>query len=233
VVIPLSAAAEDSVAAELQDAGSQRIFSAQDLQRIRAAVRAAEEQTRGEIVPMVVQNSGRYEACALLGGLFAMLTLAGLLMFERESWGSNYSSALILLGVLLAYVVGHAAGSLPAMLRLVTPDDRMDLQVRRRAEAAFYEHGLHKTREGSGILIMISLLERRVQILADHAIDEKVPPATWDTVVQQLLQAIKEGRAAEGLCRAIAQCGALLAEHFPARRGDNPDELRNDLVQGR
>jgi uncharacterized protein with PIN domain len=44
---------------------------------------------------------------------------------------------------------------------------------------------------------------------------------------------VDEDRATEGLCRAIAQCGALLAQHFPARPGDNPDELRNDLVQGR
>ncbi len=107
----------------------------------------------------------------------------------------------------------------------------MDLQVRRRAEAAFYEHGLHKTREASGILIMISQLEHRVQILADRAIDEKVPPKTWDAVVEQLVQATKEGRPTDGLCRAINQCGELLAVHFPARPGDNPDELGDDLVQ--
>ena len=208
-----------------------RMFSTQDRQKIRAAVDAAEKQTRGEIVPMVVPVSGRYEAAHLLGGLLALLTLACLLILERVGWGLSYSPPVVLLGVLAAYILGSLAGSLPVLLRLLTPDRQMDLQVRRRAEAAFYEHGLHKTREGSGILIMISLLERRVQILADRAIDEKVPPATWDAVVQQLVSAIKEGRPTDGLCRAIAQCGALLAEHFPARPGDNPDELSDDLVQ--
>jgi putative membrane protein len=208
------------------------MFSEQDRQKIRAAVQAAEKQTRGEIVPMVVPVSGHYDTPHLLGSLLALLTLAGLL-FEHDGWGASYSPPVILLAVLAAYSLGRAAGSLPVLIRLLTPNHRMDLQVRRRAQAAFYEHGLHKTREASGILIMISLLERRVQILADRAIDEKVPPATWDAVVHQLICAIKEGRPTEGLCRAITQCGALLAEHFPARPGDNPDELRDDLVQER
>jgi putative membrane protein len=209
------------------------MFSAQDLQKIHAAVQSAEKQTRGEIVPMVVPVSGHYDTPHLLGSLLALLTLAGLLLFEHDGWVASYSPPVVLLGVLAAYLLGNLSGSLPSLLRRLTPDHRMDLQVRRRAEAAFYEHGLHKTREASGILIMISLLERRVQILADRAIDEKVPPATWNTVVQQLVSAIKEGRPAEGLCRAIAHCGELLAEHFPARPEDNPDELRNDLIQER
>jgi putative membrane protein len=208
------------------------MFSAEDRQKIREAVAAAEERTRGEIVPMVVQASGRYAAAPLLGALLALFTLAGLLMFEREGWGFSYSPAVMLLAVVLAYVLGNVMGSFPVILRWLTPDDHMDLQVRRRAEAAFYEHGLHKTREASGILIMISQLEHRVQILADRAINEKVPPKTWDAVVGQLVQAAKEGRPTEGLCRAINQCGELLAVHFPARPADNPDELSDDLVQG-
>src|SRR5438128_7509907 len=60
-----------------------------------------------------------------------------------------------------------------------------------------------------------SLLERRVQVLADKAINERVPPGTWDTLVNGLIQGIKDGRPTEAFCRAIAMCGNLLAQHFP------------------
>ena len=80
---------------------------------------------------------------------------------------------------------------------------------------------------------MLSLLERRVQVLADKAINERVPPATWDRIVQDLVAAIQEGRPTEGFCRAIEKCGDLLAKHFPARPSDNPDELSDDLIQER
>ena len=82
------------------------------------------------------------------------------------------------------------------------------------------------------MLIMMSLLEHRVQILVDRAIDEKVPKETWQTVVQELIQETKDGHPAEGLVRAIERCGGLLAEYFPPRGDDNPDELRDDLIHG-
>jgi putative membrane protein len=210
------------------------MFSEEDLAKIRNAVCEAERRTRGEIVPMIVPRCAQYrEAGHALGSIFALMTLAVLLLWDRAGWGGHLSPAWILLAVVLAYGVGDYAGSLPSMVRLLTSNQRMDSAVRRRAEAAFYEHGLHKTREGTGILIMLSLLERRVQVLADKAINERVPPSTWDQMVQQLVAAIREGRATEGFCRAIEKCGDVLAEHFPVRPGDNPDELSDNLIQER
>jgi putative membrane protein len=210
------------------------MFSEEDLAKIRNAVCEAEHRTRGEIVPMIVPRSAHYrEAGHALGVIFALITLAVLLLWDRTGWGGNLSPAWILLAVILAYGVGDYLGFLPATIRLLTSAQRMDSAVRRRAEAAFYEHGLHKTREGTGILIMLSLLERRVQVLADKAINERVPPSTWDQIVQQLVAAIREGRATEGFCRTIEKCSDVLAEHFPVRPGDNPDELSDDLIQER
>jgi putative membrane protein len=133
--------------------------------------------------------------------------------------------------VVLAYALGHWAGSLSPFIRFFMSRERMAFKVRRRAELAFYEHGLHKTREGTGILIMASLLERRVQVLADRAINERVPPGTWDNLVQEMIREITDGRPTEAFCRAIARCGDLLSQHFPAAPGDNPDELADDLIQ--
>ena len=210
------------------------MFTEENLAKIRTAVCEAERRTRGEIVPMIVPRSAQYrEAGHALGSIFALITMAVLLLWDRAGWGGNLSPAWILLAVVVAYGMGDYAGLLPATIRLLTSRERIDSVVRRRAEAAFYEHGLHKTREGTGILIMLSLLERRVQVLADKAINERVPPSTWDQIVQELVAAIQEGRPTEGFCRAIEKCGDLLAEHFPARSNDNPDELSDDLIQER
>jgi putative membrane protein len=210
-------------------------FSSDELQKIHDAVQAAERRTRGEIVPMVVPASARYREVSHLAGLAAaLITLTGLLTFEH-GWGQYawqaHHPGWIMLSVVLAYAVGHWAGTFPAFIRFFTTNGRMTFKVRRRAELAFYEHGLHKTREGTGILIMASLLERRVQVLADKAINERVPPGTWNNLAQELTQGIKDGRPTEAFCQAIARCGDLLAQHFPARPGDNPDELSDDLIQ--
>jgi putative membrane protein len=212
-----------------------KLFSDDDLRKVHEAVQAAEQRTRGEIVPMVVPSSARYRETVHLAGLVTGLAaLMGLLMLDAGwgSWGwTDHHPGWIVLGVLVGYMVGSWAGSLPCGIRLLTSKERMAFKVRRRAELAFYEHGLHKTREGTGILIMASLLERRVQVLADKAINERVPPGTWDDLVQEMLRGIKDGRPTEAFCRAIIRCGDLLSQHFPAREGDNPDELADDLIQ--
>jgi len=211
------------------------LFTEDDLRKIHEAVQAAERRTRGEIVPMVARSSARYSDARYLSGLsFALLTLTVLLTWDL-GWEQHvlhlHHPGWIVLGVVLAFAVGYGAGSLPPVIRFFTSNERMAFKVRRRAELAFYEHGLHNTREGTGILIKASLLERRVQVLADKAINERVPPGTWATLVNGLIQGIKDGRPTEAFCRAIAMCGDLLAQHFPARPSDNPDELADDLIQ--
>ena len=225
----------------LPAAGNMEPFRRDDLEKIRRAVEAAEQRTRGEIVPLIVPASARYREAAHRGGLVGALGLLALfLMLDYWGWGSGgWLSVLpgypgwLILAATAGYLLGSYLGSLPACVRWFVSEERMATKVRYRAERAFYEHGLHRTREATGLLIMVSLLERRVQILADHAINERVDPGTWDEVVKQLVDGIRKGRLTESLCWAIARCGELLAKHFPARPGDNPDELRDGLIKER
>lgn len=184
---------------------------------------------------MIVPASARYREASHLAGLLLSLTvLTGLLMIEYgwASWAEHHPGWIVV-GTVGAYVVGSYLGTFPWAIRLLVSNDRMAEKVRLRAERAFLEHGLHKTREATGILILLSLLERRVQVLADRAIHERVPPGTWDEMVRDLVQGAKHGNTVEALCQAIDRCGALLASHFPAPAGDNPNELPDELIGGR
>jgi len=210
-------------------------FTEAERERIRAAVSQAERRTKGEIIPMIVPASAFYrEAGYRTGFICALLMLSLLLTVEVYwlPWGWHGGNAgWLLLAVLLAYGMGQWLGTLPSIIRLVTSRERMAQKVRLRAEQAFHQHGLHKTRGATGILLLVSLLERRVHVLADHGINDRVPPGTWDGVVGGIIKGIRAGRATEALCDAIARCGTLLAEVCPAGSGDNPDELPDELIQ--
>ena len=212
------------------------MLSNEELAKIRAAVRDAESRTRGEIVPMVVPASARYREASHLAGLIAALLVLAVVLAASYGAGSGTWSRVhegwIIVAVVVAYVLGSVAGRLSWTVRALTSDQRMAMKVRFRAERAFYEEGLHRTREATGVLILLSLLERRVQVLADRAIDERVPPGTWDALVTDIVTGVRAGRPAEALCDAIARCGVLLASHFPVRDEDNPNELPDDLVRG-
>ncbi|MCY4524046.1 MAG: TPM domain-containing protein, partial [Halobacteriovoraceae bacterium] len=102
-------------------------------------------------------------------------------------------------------------------------------EVHQRAIQAFYNNNLHTTRDRTGILIMVSLLEHRAEILADTGINEKVPPRTWRKILNPMVKKIKKDDLTAGLCEAIQACGKILDEHFPIKP-DDKNELSNEVV---
>ena len=207
----------------------------EERERIKQAVRQAERRTTGEIVPMIVPSSARYrEAGYRTGLILGWLTLAVLLTIETYwlPWGWHAGNAgWLLLAVIGAYGVGEWLGTFPAVIRLVTSRERMAYKVKLRAQQAFYQHGFQNTKGRTGILILVSLLEHRVHVLADKGINERVPAGTWEGLVNGIIGGIRNGKPTDAICEAIARCGALLAKTCPAGSGENPDELPDELIQ--
>jgi len=76
------------------------------------------------------------------------------------------------------------------------------------------------TRARTGVLLYLSLLERRAEIVADQAIHAKVPDTLWGDAMAALIADLKADRPAEGMAKAVGLIGDVLAEHFPKSAGD-------------
>lgn len=215
--------------------GKRPVLTDEERARIEAAVQAAEQLTSAEIVPMVVGRSGLYrEAHHRAGLLAAALMLTALLTVDSVSlpWGWHAANAVWLLGAAVAaYAGGSWIGKWPPVLRLFTSHERMRHKVQLRAEWAFAQHGLTRTRERTGLLLMVSWLEHQVYVLADHALRDRVPAEQWQDVTEAMVERLKAGDLAGGLCCGIEASGQLLARVCPPRNGDNPNELSNDVIQ--
>jgi len=210
-------------------------LTAEERERIRLAVHEAEKHTNAEIVPMLVSRSGLYRDTQHRSGLIlALFTLTLLLSTELLwlPWGWHASNAAwLVLATILAYGAGAWLGTRDPIARLLTPTDRMRHKVRLRAERAFAQHAVSQTRERTGVLIMVSLLEHQIHVLADRPLFQQVPSEQWSKVVEAAVDRLKTGDVVGGVCQSIQTCGVLLAEVCPGRSGDNPDELSNELVQ--
>lgn len=211
------------------------IFSEQDLERIKDAINRAESRTSGEIVPVVVPMSDPYEVAMWKGGaLAAVLALAAaVLVFQfYEGWGfgwlhTGWGVALI---TLIAGVAGAAAGAyIRPLKRLLAGPDDMTRAVHRRAMKAFVDEEVFATRDRTGILIFISLLEHRIEVLGDTGINQKVSSEEWVEIVERIQTGIRSGKISEGLVEAIEMCGTLLEKSGVEIREDDTDELSNAL----
>jgi len=208
-------------------AKANNFFTSEEKSRIEAAVREAELKTSGEIVPMVVDASYDYPRAEIIGGgCFAMGT--ALLL----AWAFGASSEWVFLPIFLALYLPFKwlVRFTPGLKRLLIHPTEITTEVEEKALVSFVEQGLHHTRDETGILILISLFEHRVHVLADRGINAQVPPGTWEEIVAVVTGGIRQDRTCEALCAAIGRCGELLEGHFP-RKADDTDELPNLIVQ--
>lgn len=104
--------------------------------------------------------------------------------------------------------------------------------VEKRAEKEFLALGIQQTEDRTGVLIMLSLRERRAVVKADKSINDKVPAGTWEKVVDLAVAGIQQGKAGEGISDAVLETGRILTQHFPIKPGDK-NELADDVRTGR
>jgi putative membrane protein len=201
-------------------------FDDEARQRVLEAVRQAEADTLGEIVPVVVARSDAYPEAQERAGITALMlaTLVILLLpVEIPLWEMAAIQAV-------AFAIGWFAGGWHPLARLLIGRRAMNAMVRWRAEVAFREEGLSRTRFGTGVLVFASLFEHQVVILGDKPVHEKVGDATWQEAADILVRRIREERPADGFVEAIGSVGARLREHFPRGEDHNPNELPDHLT---
>jgi len=207
--------------------GIRAFFSDADLESIQKATAAGEMRTGGEIVPYIVERVVDVDEARWLGATLGALggaLIAGLVNAFGDYWG-GFGVWWITLPTIVGAGVGYLAAGIDAVGRRLIPEDRLDRAVHLRAEAAFLEEEVFTTRDRTGILIFLALFEHRAVILADSGIHQAVPEGAWQDVIDDLIEGIKAGRAAEGLVAAISRCGELLEAHGVERRADDEDEL--------
>jgi putative membrane protein len=225
-------------------------LSPEDLQTIETAVRDAEARTTGEIYCVVTPESSHYAetpiawaagvallapAILLLGGVHVSLPdFFSAWSADQVSQAIEMSVRRALIGTILLqgllFAVTALIVEIPAVRRAMTPGRLKRHRVQRRAAEQFLAKNLHLTRERTGVLIFVSLGERMAEIIADEGIAGHVDAHVWDKAMAALTEGLRRGQPGAGFAAAVGLCGDVLAEKFPARDGDNPNELPDAVV---
>lgn len=221
-----------------------------DTAAIEAAIAQAEARTAGEIYCVVTEESGEYgetpiawaAGVALLGP--ALLLLGGVHVSVPdllEGWSAAQvgeaaarAARQALIGAIavqaVLFVVTLAVVAITPVRRALTPRPFKRERVRKRALEQFASKNLHLTRDRTGVLIFVSFAERMAELIADEGVASHVEPHVWDRAMAAAVTGLRHGRAGEGIAQAVALCGEVLAEHFPADPEDNPNQLPNNVV---
>ncbi len=201
---------------------------------LEAAIADLEARTGVQLVTAVIGKADSYvelpwKAFAL-GTAFAALVLvvANALSPRWTGPGDALMFAVAILGV--GAVSALLAVAAPPYARLFLRATRRDLEVRHYAQAFFLRRELSATRGRNGILLLVALFERKVEILPDVGLHARFDAADWRTVIDAMTPLLRERRCFGALQQGVARLQALLlAKGMSAATGGN--ELADRPIQ--
>ena len=212
---------------------AQHFLSNDERKQVENAVKAAEKRTAGEIVVTIISSSYQYPLASVIGAATVALPLALMLTPPTGSWLwiGPYNMWLFLGFLTVFFILFHEIIKRGGWLkRLFISQREIDDEVEEAAVTQFFDQGLYRTRDESGVLVLISVFERRVWILADRGINAKVAEGQWHDIVAMITEGIRQQRPANAICAAIEKIGDLLEAHFPIK-ADDTDELKNLIIE--
>ena len=169
-------------------------LSEDEYRQVTDAVAAAEANTSGEIVTIVADRSDGYTEVALIwAALVAFAAIAALAIWpdfylglvDRRTgkWNAEWTPRGIFGLALLVAILKFAGMWLIQLWRplkyFLIPGPIKSHRANARAVQLFKIGAQARTTGKTGILIYLSMRERRAEIVADEAITSKVAPEAW------------------------------------------------------
>jgi putative membrane protein len=185
---------------------------------VEAAVSKLETRTDAEVVVVAAERSGSYRdisAFAASIGALAVLIVALFVPWSVPPW--LLAVELVVAWPLLAWLFNDRW-----FLRWATPRKRQLAQVRVAAESEFLREAVHGTPHRTGVLVYLSALEGRVELLPDLGIDGRVAPGELAKASEAFSHA-----DLEHFLLGFEQLGDVLERGVPHVEGSDAFDLPN------
>ena len=129
------------------------------------------------------------------------------------------------MSILFFYFIAN----IPFIDRLIIPKRVRNRAVYNKAIKTFVHSGVYKTKSNTGILLFFSIFERKIQIITDVGIANKIPNETWKSLALSLAEGFKSKNPTEVIIKSVEECAKILTKEFPCQK-ENPNELPDGLV---
>jgi putative membrane protein len=208
----------------MQLMSEREFFEKQARTKVREAVEAVEAQTSAELVVAVRRQSSHYRHVDVaLGSLSAFIVLL-LLLFLPWPFDVNWMPV----EVALSFSVGMAVSSTFWTLKRWLVRDRCLREATWRAACTlFHEKGISRTSGRNGILVLVSMLERRVEIVTDIGIDVDALGPGWTEALGKIRGAVGAKPDFDRFVQALVELGPALGVLMP-RAEDDVNELPDE-----
>jgi putative membrane protein len=203
---------------------SPSFFSPEVRAEAAAAVKDLESKSGAEVVIAVRLRSGSYRHCDYLFGFLLSLAALGAVLLVPQP----FRAITLPIDVVLTFALGAVLSAYsPFLERVLATSAFKREQVQTAARAAFYDLRVSHTCKRTGILVYLSLLERRAEVVCDSGIDRAQMAEAWERALGGI-NAAARAREPAAFLAAVRGLGAPLSSGCP-RRADDANELPDEM----
>ncbi len=180
-----------------------KILSDKERERLNQLIADTEKRTNAQIVLAVIKRCDDY--AELPWKVFSLgASLAGLsvviLDYLFYSWISSTTvlySALVILAI--GAVFALMAIFIPGFARIFLSVNHAEVEVRQYAESLFLERELFATRRRVGVLLLVSLFERKIILLPDKGLTGRLIENAMQNIIACMTQPLGKNEISRAL----------------------------------
>jgi putative membrane protein len=207
-------------------------LSDDDRTRLDGLIADVEKRTNTQIVLAVIQRSDSY--AELPWKAFALgASITGLLVFILNllsyGWYPRVAVHIAVAGIL-------GGGAVFALLTVFIPgfakrflsSVRADVEVRQYAESVFLSRELFATGNRTGILVLVSLFERKVIILPDKGLRDQLTNDVMQSIITAMTRSLMRNEIGRAFESGLEELSHTLETNV---QGKGENELSDEIIE--
>lgn len=205
-----------------------KILSQTDRDYLNQQVTETEKRLDAQIVLAVIKRCDSYAEIPWKAFAFGS-SVAGFITFlinvTYPVWVTNLSilysvGAVLAAGILLSLCTVF----IPVFARIFLNNHRAETEVKHYAHSVFLEHEVFATRNRNGLLLLVSLFERKVYLLPDSGLHAVLGKKEIHQVIEPMQHSLKHGEIKKGFEEGLAGLVKILE-----KPGSMPSVKLNEL----
>lgn len=173
-----------------------------------------------EIVVLIRESSGNYNDIHLIVASIISLIIFSFFMFSPFVFGDY----LIYMGTILAFFIGLSLSFfINGLSKIFIKEEKMRRNVEIMARASFQKGEIHNTLKNTGILIYISIFEKRAIFIADKGITNNIPKDEFNSM-ESKFNTIFQGKLSDNIIEELRALKVSFSKYIPSV----PDDI-NEL----
>ena len=202
---------------------------------IESAIADFENQVNFELVPVIAQSSSPVAHVRWV--LFALCNLIALIkidiIYNFNLYALTVRDVILywLFALVVSFILSWVLMKFDFIVRFFIPAKLRQKYVHQKAQQVFFEKKIFQTNAHDGMLLFISLLEKRIHIIVDPRSNLEGKQELSEKVLKILQTHFKNDQHEKGLIDAIQYMKSFLIKHYPKKNADTDiNELPNKLI---